>query len=92
MGTISAEHRLKPCYMTWVKARRYSYLTFPHLLCKQGVTGSIPVTSTIFLFYFHWVSCGETALESASLSLCPILRPPKQDRRPTEAPLTRSLE
>ena len=24
-----------------------------HLLCKQGVTGSIPVTSTIFLFCLY---------------------------------------
>jgi hypothetical protein len=24
-----------------------------HLLCKQGVTGSIPVTSTIFLVCFY---------------------------------------
>ena len=27
-----------------------------HLLCKQGVAGSIPVTSTTFLFCSYWRS------------------------------------
>ena len=27
------------------------------ILCKQGVTGSIPVTSTIFLFCLYCVKC-----------------------------------
>jgi hypothetical protein len=28
-----------------------------HLLCKQGVAGSIPATSTKFLVCLYWVSC-----------------------------------
>src|ERR1700674_5337725 len=36
------------------------------VLCKQGVTGSIPVTSTNFLFCLYRVSClCATAFESA---------------------------
>jgi hypothetical protein len=51
-----------------------------HLLCKQGVTGSIPVTSTNFLFCPHCFNSGlEPEHESASLLVCPILCPPSLD-------------
>ena len=53
MGTISPKHPLKPCYATSVKARRINHMMFPGLLCKQGVTGSIPVTSTNLLKLNH---------------------------------------
>jgi hypothetical protein len=52
-------------------------MMFLGLFCKQGVTGSIPVTSTNFLFILHCPGCGRTtANDSAVWSLCPILCPP----------------
>jgi hypothetical protein len=46
MGTINAKHHQEPSYKTQVKARRCNHMTFLHLLCKQGVAGSNPATST----------------------------------------------
>ncbi len=34
-----------------ISGTRQAFSVFPRLLCKQGVTGSIPVTSTKFLNY-----------------------------------------
>src|ERR1700722_17128065 len=48
-----------------------------HLLCKQGVAGSIPATSTIFPLCPHCFGSGfEGEVEVASLPVCPILCPP----------------
>ncbi|MGB9242418.1 MAG: DUF4136 domain-containing protein [Candidatus Acidiferrales bacterium] len=44
---IDREKR-KPWYRTQNKARRANHIVYLLSLCKQGVTGSIPVTSTRF--------------------------------------------
>ena len=50
LGPIAAELGPKPGNTTQNKAKRTNEIDFISRLCKQGVTGSIPVTSTRTLF------------------------------------------
>jgi hypothetical protein len=54
LGPIAAKSGTKPGTTTQNKAKRTDQIDFLSRLCKQGVAGSIPVTSTNFLF------CAET--------------------------------
>jgi hypothetical protein len=57
MGTIAPKRHTKLLYKTWVKTGRSKHIVFRYLLCKRGVTGSIPVTSTNFLKELRLSSC-----------------------------------
>jgi hypothetical protein len=46
LGPIAAELGTKPSITTQNKAKRTNQIDFLSRLCKQGVTGSIPVTPT----------------------------------------------
>ena len=48
LGPIGAKAGLKPDTTTQNKAKRTNQIDFSFSLCKQGVAGSIPATSTIF--------------------------------------------
>jgi len=48
LGPKPAENRAKRTYKTQNKAKRAINIVFLNLLCKQGVGGSNPPTSTIF--------------------------------------------
>src|SRR5437899_7890982 len=77
LGPIAAKLGPKPGTRTQNKAKRTNKIDFVVTLCKQGVAGSIPVTSTKFLFCFYRVSCfrGFDCKAARSL-LCPICAHP----------------
>ena len=50
LGPNAAELGPKPGATTQNKAKRTNEIDFISRLCKQGVTGSIPVTSTNLLY------------------------------------------
>jgi hypothetical protein len=53
LGPFAAELGTKPCTTTQNKAKRTNQIDILSRLCKQGVTGSIPVTSTNFFRSFR---------------------------------------
>ncbi len=57
LGPFAAELGTKPCTTTQNKAKRTSQIDYFPRLCKQGVTGSIPVTSTNLLKVNHLGRC-----------------------------------
>src|ERR1700674_995410 len=66
--TLPFERKQIPRFVGNVSAQKFpvELLEASFVLCKQGVTGSIPVTSTNFLFCLYRVSClCATAFESA---------------------------
>lgn len=80
LGPIGAKSGLKPDTTTQNKAKQTNQIDFSFSLCKQGVAGSSPVTSTKpynerlgeFSFGAHPRMCMNCAGKDRSEALCTI--------------------